>query len=272
MDKHDFASNSSNNYATAHSENLDDALKQWESEQNQPPSFEAVLGYIASSPSPMKTSRWSLQKSLKLVTVLALAQFKVVPWLILPVVLISATMAILAAQFFGATLGRSASDAGFAMALLIGIVITLTMALSNFSADSIALTTPIGSQTVLLARIALVLGLDTAIGIIASGLVSAWGYTSSMSEVIVGWLLPLALIAAATALASTWVSAWTGIVTGITLIPLTSPASDSLLSLGISGLLWKVLSPLGVLALGIALLWVAVVSARKAALNQLQFA
>jgi hypothetical protein len=253
-------------------EPFSEVLRRWESDQAEPPTFDAIRRKISSTPSPMDACRWSARRSARLAATLAWAQLRVVPWLILPVALVTMTMAILAARFFGVTQGGSAADTGFTSVILAGIAVTVTMALSSAKPDSIALATPLGPQVVVLARVALVLVIDALAGLAASGLVSAWGYTNSMPEVVASWLIPVALVAGGATFASIWVAPWAGVAAGFVLVPMAAPASEVMFFFGLSGLLWNVLTPLGVLAAGLALMVVAVASARRAAISGLQSA
>jgi hypothetical protein len=205
-----------------------------------------------------------------LAAALAWAQVRVVPWVLLPVALMTVTMAIFAARYFGTTQGGTAGDSGFASVMLAGITVTVTMALSSAKPDSIALATPLGPQVVVLARVALVLIIDALTGIAASAVVSAWGYTSGLPEIVGSWLIPVALVAGGATFASIWVAPWAGIAAGLVLIPLAAPVSEAMSFVGLSGVLWKVLTPLGLLGVGAALLAAAVSSARRAAVSGLQ--
>lgn len=246
-----------------------EVLRRWESEQGEAPAFDLIQCRIASAPSPMDAPRWPARRSAKLAAVLAWAQMRVVPWLILPVALVTVTMAIFAARFFGVTQGGSAGDTGFASVMLAGIAVTVTMALSSAKPDSIALVTPLGPQVVVIARIALVLVVDAVTGLAASGLVSAWGYTSGLPDVVASWLIPVALVAGAATFASIWVAPWAGIAAGLVLIPMAAPVSEAMFFFGLSGLLWNALTPLGLLGAGAALLGAAVTTARRAAISGL---
>lgn len=249
-----------------------EVLSRWESEQGEAPAFDLIRRRIVGASLPMDAPGWSVRRSAKLAVVLAWAQVRVVPWLILPVALVTVTMAIFAARFFGVMQGGSAGDTGFASVMLAGIAVTVTMALSSAKPDSIALATPLGPQVVVLARIALVLVVDAVTGLAASGLVSAWGYTSGLPEVVASWLIPVALVAGAATFASIWVAPWAGIAAGLVLIPLAAPVSEAMFFFGLSGVLWNVLTPLGVLGAGAALLIAAVTTARRAAISGLQSA
>ncbi|MDO4255341.1 MAG: hypothetical protein Q4C81_09425 [Kocuria sp.] len=245
-------------------------LRIWEDTQHKAPAYGTIQHRIAETPSAMDAPPWSIRQSARLAVVLAWAQLRVVPWLVLPVGLVTVAMAIFTAQFFGVTQGGTAGDSGFTIVMLAGVVVTVTMALSSPKADSVALATPIAPQAVVLARVTLMLVIDSMAGLAASGLVSAWGYTNSLPEVVASWLYPVTLVAGAATFAAVWVSPLVGSIAGIALIPLATPASDGIFFIGLSGLLWNTLTPLGVLGTGAFLLSGAVVSARQAAVNRLQ--
>jgi hypothetical protein len=249
-----------------------EVMRRWEDQQSEAPEFALIRRRIARLPSPMDAPGWSAARSVRLAAALAWAQLRVVPWMILPVALVTVTMAILAARFFGVTQGGSAGDTGFTAIMLAGIVGTVTMALSSSKPDSIALATPLGPQVVVLSRIALVLFVDALAGLAASWLVSAWGYTSGLPELVASWLIPVALVAGAATFASIWVAPWAGVVMGFVLIPMAAPASEAMFFFGLAGLLRDALSPLGLLGAGAVLLAAAVTSARQAAVSGLQSA
>lgn len=219
------------------------ALRRWDTEQGSAaPSFELIRRRIAGAPSPMDAPQWSAVRSLRLAGALGRAQLRVVPWLIVPVALVTVTMAILAARFFGVSQGGSAADTGFTSVMLAGVAITVTMALSSTRPDSLALATPLGPQVVVMSRIALVLLVDAVAGIAASVLASAWGYTTGLPELVASWLIPVALIAGAATFAAIWVTPWVGAVAGFVLIPMAAPTSEAMFFFGLSGLLWNVLT------------------------------
>lgn len=250
-----------------------DALRQWDTEHGAAaPSFDVIQRHIGRAPSPMSAPRWSAARSLSLAGVLAWAQLRVVPWLIIPVALVTVTMAIFAARFFGVSQGAAAADTGFTSVMLAGIAATVTMALSSSKPDAVALATPLGPQVVVMARIMLVLIIDALVGVAASVLVSAWGYTSGFPNLVASWLIPVALIAGVVTFAAIWITPWAGIAMGLVLIPVAAPTSEAMFFFGSSGLLWNVLTPLGVLGAGVVLLAAAVASARRAAVSGLQAA
>lgn len=231
------------------------------------PDFEMVQRRIAASPSPLAVGRWPAGRSARLVGALAWAQVRIVPWLVVPVALVTATMAVLAARFFGVSHSAPAAVAGFSSLMLFGIAVTITMALSSAKADALSLATPLGPQVVVMARVFVVLAIDALVGLAASGLVWVWGYTSDLSVLIASWTMPLAVIVGAVVFVAIWVAPWAGVVVGVVLIPLATPPATSV-SFGLgamSGVLWETLTPAGVLGAGLLMVIVAIGSARRAA-------
>lgn len=244
------------------------ALRRWEeAPERAAPGFEGVLRRVRQEPSPVAKQRWPAARSLRVAWALVRAQVRVVPWLVWPVALLAATMAGLAARFLGTNLGGSAEDSGFTSVMLVGVVASVTMALSASRADAIALSTPLGPQAVVLARISLVLLVDAAAGVAASVLATAAGYSAGLPELVVAWLSPFALIAAAATFATIWVAPWVGAVAAGMLIPLVAPAPDAVVFFALSGALREALTPLGLAVAGAALLLGAVASARRAAVS-----
>ena len=245
-----------------------EVLGQWE-DQHTPgvPDFEMVQRRIAASPSPLAAGRWPAGRSVRLAGALAWAQVRIVPWLVAPVALVTATMAVLAARFFGVSHSAPAAVSGFSSLMLFGIAVTITMALSTAKADALSLATPLGPQVVVMARVFVVLAVDAAIGLAASGLVWAWGYASDLSALIASWMLPLAVIVGAVVFVAIWVTPWAGVIAGVVLIPLATPPATSV-SFGLgamSGVLWETLTPVGLLGAGVVLVIAAISSARRAA-------
>lgn len=215
--------------------------------------------------------RRSLAASFRLVGALTLDQAHVVPGLVLPVVVVMATAAVLAARLAPAILQDAATSlaAGpFTPIFLAAVALTATMALARADQDTVSLATPLGPPVVVLARLALVLGIDAAAGLVAS-LVLAMGDLGALPELLASWLVPLALVAGVAALVSIWATPWAGIICGLTLVPLVSPATARLASLGmgeaVAGL-QAALDPRGVVALGTVLLVLTVATSRRALL------
>lgn len=251
-----------------------ETLQRWEAEHAPTaPSFESVRRKIMTSPSPLEAPRWSAGRSLRLAGALMRRQLRIVPWLVVPVALVTATMAVLAARFFGSSQDASAALSGFASLMLVGIALTVTMALSTAKPDAVSLATPLGPQVVVLARLAVVLVIDAIAGLAASGLVCAWGYAGTLPELLAGWMIPLAAIAGVVTFVAIWVAPWAGTVSGLVLIPLASPTSAAGSSIGfgaVTGALWQALTPAGLLIVGCVLFTGAISSARRAALAGVQ--
>ncbi|AOS62208.1 hypothetical protein [Actinoalloteichus hymeniacidonis] len=249
-------------------EDLRDVLRRWEAERGpRAPGFPAIRRRISAQPSPLVAPRWTAGRSLRLAGALAWAQLRVVPWLVLPIVLVTVTMAVLAARFLGVSQSASAALSGFCMLMLLGVAATVTMALSPGRADTVSLSTPLGPQVVLMARIGVVLVLDAIAGTAASALVSAWGYTGGLAAVLAGWLAPLAVIAGVATFMAIWAVPWAGMIAGLVVIPLVTPASNSTTSIGLgafSGAVWEAITPAGVAGVGLLILAAAVLSARSA--------
>lgn len=243
-----------------------EALRRWDAGTTVP-GFESVHRRIAASPSPLEQPRWSMTRSLGVSASLTWAQLRIVPWLVVPVGLVTVTMAVLTARFFGVSHDSSAAVTSFSSLLLVGIAVTVTMALSTSRPDAVSLATPLGPQVVVLARVGMVLVVDALVGIAASVIVSAWGVTGGLAAVLAGWLVPLALVAGLVTFVSIWVTPWAGVVAGVVLVPLVSPPSATTMSLGFgagSGALREAITPVGVVVVGLLLLALAVGSARRA--------
>ena len=250
-------------------EEVRDVLRRWEAERGpQAPDFATIHRRITAQPSPLDAPRWSAARSLRLAGALAWAQVRVVPWLVLPVVLVTVTMAVLAARFLGVSQGASAAVSGFSALMLLGVAATVTMALSPSRADAVSLSTPLGPQVVVMARIGIVLVLDAVCGTAASVLVAAWGHTGGLTAVLAGWLAPLAVVAGVATFVAIWAVPWAGMIAGLVLIPLVTPASNSTMSIGlgaISGVVWEAITPVGLAGVGVLILAAAIISARPAA-------
>ncbi|MFR3091272.1 MAG: hypothetical protein ACLTMP_05655, partial [Eggerthella lenta] len=90
----------------------------------------------------------------------------------------------------------------FSTLLLLGVAITVTAALSTDAADALALAMPLGPQTVLLARLTTVLGVDALAGLAASAAFAWWGAPLGFGAVVLSWLAPLAAVAGVSAFVS----------------------------------------------------------------------
>lgn len=240
------------------------------------PGFASIAARIQTSPSPLDTGRWSAGKGAKLAAALASAQLRVIPHAVLPAALVVATAAVGAACLMGSA-GVAANEAGwwFSAFLLVGIALTITLALSSERADTLALATPIGPQTVVLTRLTVVLGVDALAGLVASTFFAAWG-SLELGAVVGAWLVPFALVAGASAFVAVWMeAAWMGALAGAVLVPFVLPAAQAASTEGagvLLGSLQGVFGPAGVVTLGAFLLVAAVCSSRRAALSRLEAA
>lgn len=233
------------------------------------PEFNSVLKHILREPSPLDAPRWTAMRSLRIAMSLAWAQVRIVPWLVVPVALVTATMAALSARFFGVSQDGAAAVSGFSSLMLIGIAITVTMALSTKEADSVTLATPIGPQAVVFARVFIVLVADALLGTAASALVAAWGVTDGLAATLAGWMTPLALIAGAVTFVTIWAAPWAGVIVGVILTPLVIPSGAAGVTFGlgaVTGSLAHALTPVGVVLVGGLLLLISVGSSRRAML------
>ena len=140
-----------------------------------PASSRISAARIAAEPSAFGAPAWSVLKSARLAADLARAQVRVVPRAVLPAALIIAAAAAGAACFAVSAGATGAAPWWFSTLLLLGVAITVTAALSTDAADALALAMPLGPQTVLLARLAAVLGVDALAGLAASAAFAWWG-------------------------------------------------------------------------------------------------
>ena len=245
------------------SETLKAALRQWEFERSEPPGYERVRRRVAASRSPLERRRRTARQSLRLAAALGRAQLRVVPWLVVPLALLTATFAALVARFFSVTMGPNAAVGGFASLALFGVNLTVTTALSRIRQDAVALATPLGPSAVVLARVAAVLALDAATGLLGAAAAATWGTADVFGPILAGWLVPMAAVAGTAAFLSIWVAPWAGVVVGLAVSAVVGPSSSPL-GLGPSGSLQEAITPLGVVALGLALIACAAFSAPRA--------
>ena len=208
------------------------------------------------------------ERSLRLAASLAWAQLRIVPWLVLPLALLTATLAALAARFFSVNVGARAAVAGFSSLVLFGVNLTVTAALSRLREDSVCLATPVGPRAVVLARVAAVLALDAAAAVAASAAAAAWGAAGSIGAMLAGWLVPMAAVAGAVAFLAIWTAPWAGVVVGMAVIPLVGPSSSPIAFGPPSGSLQEAITPFGVVALGLSLIAAAALSSPSALASQ----
>ena len=196
------------------------AMKQALSQQEREcaagaPSFARIAARIAAEPSAFDAPAWSVLKSARLAADLARAQVRVVPRAVLPAALIIAAAAAGAACFAVSAGATGAAPWWFSTLLLLGVAITVTAALSTDAADALALAMPLGPQTVLLARLTTVLGVDALAGLAASAAFAWWGAPLGFGAVVLSWLAPLAAVAGVSAFVSVWTgSPWAAGVAG----------------------------------------------------------
>ena len=223
---------------------------------------------MAASPSPLDRRGWTAARSLRLAASLAWAQLRIVPWLVLPLALLTATLAALAARFFSVNVGARAAVAGFSSLVLFGVNLTVTAALSRLREDSVCLATPVGPRAVVLARVAAVLALDAAAAVAASAAAAAWGAAGAIGAMLAGWLVPMAAVAGAVAFLAIWTAPWAGVVVGMAVIPLVGPSSSPIAFGPPSGSLQEAITPFGVVALGLSLIAAAALSSPSALASQ----
>lgn len=232
------------------------------------PSFARIAARIAAEPSAFEAPAWSVRKSARLAADLAVAQARVVPRAVLPAALIIAAAAAGAACFAVSAGAAGAAPWWFSTLLLLGVAITVTAALSTDAADALALAMPLGPQTVLLARLTTVLGVDALAGLAASAAFAWWGAPLGFGAVVLSWLAPLAVVAGVSAFVSVWTgSPWAAGVAGAAAAALAAPvgraAADGGMAAALAGL-QSAIGPEVVLAAGCALLAAAVATARRA--------
>ena len=153
------------------------------------PSFAYIAARIAAEPSVFDAPAWSVLKSARLAADLARAQMRVVPRAVLPAALIIAAAAAGAACFAVSAGATGAASWWFSALLLLGVAITVTAALSTDAADALALAMPLGPQTVLLARLTTVLGVDALAGLAASAAFAWWGAPVSYTHLTLPTIL-----------------------------------------------------------------------------------
>lgn len=252
---------------TTRKRTLHEALHRREREDSVPPAFDVLWRRIASSPSPLDRPRWTASRTLRLAGALTVAQLRVVPWVVTPVILVTATLAVLTARFLGVSQDAFAAASSFSALMLFGVTVTVTMALSRVSPDAVSLATPLGPQVVVFARVGVVLLIDAAIGIASSVLIASSGTAGSFGDVVAGWLVPLAVVAGVVTFISIWVAPWAAMVAGVVLVPFVGPRPGAAMDVGLGavfGTLRVAITPFGLVALGIVVLVIAVLSARQA--------
>lgn len=240
------------------------------------PPFARIAARIEEEPSVFEAPAWPARKSARLAASLAAAQVRAMPRAVLPAALVTAALAAGAACFVAAGGGTSDAAWWFSALLLLGAALTVTAALSADAADALALAMPLGPQTVLLARLAVVLGVDALAGLAASAAFAWWGAPLELGALVSSWLVPLAAVAGASAFVAVWSNAsWTGAAAGALLVPLVVPAGQAAADGGAFAaiaLLQGAVAPEAVAAAGCLLLAAAVVTARRALVAHMQAA
>lgn len=246
-----------------------EVLLRWEELQTEAPKFEGIHRRLVRSPSPMQADRWSLQRCFKLALALTRTQLRVVPRLIFPLSLSIMVIAFLVGRTLTVTKGTGTDNSMFSSVILAGIVLMMTMALSASDPNSVTLTTPIGPQAIVLARVTVVLLIGISCGLLVSSILVTQSYVDSWIQVVTSWLLPLALVAGVTTLITIWVAPWAAVLVGLVLVPMTAPASEVMIFSGFSGLLRDALPPIVLVGLGVTSLVAAIASSGRAVLNTL---
>ena len=128
------------------------------------PPFACIAAHIEGEPSIFEAPAWSVRKSARLAASLAAAQVRAMPWAVLPMALVMAALAVGVACFVDAGWDGDGAVWWLSALLLLGAALTVTAALSTDAADLLALAMPLGPQTVLLARLAVVLPRRRSLG------------------------------------------------------------------------------------------------------------
>lgn len=238
------------------------------------PAFAGIMARIEANPSPIDEPRWPIGKSARLAGALALSQLRVIPHVVLPAAIMVAAVAVWAACFVSSLPGGLDPTWLFAALMLFGIALSVTLALSSDRADALMLSTPLGPQTVMFARLAAVLGIDALAGLAASAVFAFSGASADFGIIVSSWLVPLAAVAGIASLVAVWTGAsWAGAVVSAALIPAFVPIASEMQSAQIVAMIASVqnaLGPAGVIVIGAVLLAAVVCSARRAALARLQ--
>lgn len=168
------------------SETLKAALCQWELEWGESSGYERARRRVAAPRPPLKCRRWMAWQSLRLTAALGRAQLRVVLWLVVPLALLTAASAAPVARLFNVAMGPSAAVRGFVSLVLFDTNLTVTMVLSRIRQDAVALATLLGPSAVVLTRVAVVLVLDVAIGLLGTAAAATWGTIDVFGLTLVG--------------------------------------------------------------------------------------
>ena len=240
------------------------------------PPFACIAAHIEGEPSIFEAPAWSARKSARLAASLAAAQVRAMPWAVLPMALVMAALAVGVACFVDAGWDGDGAVWWLSALLLLGAALTVTAAFSTDAADALALAMPLGPQTVLLARLAVVLGVDALAGLAASAAFAWWGAPVEFGALVSSWLVPLAVVAGASAFVAVWSNApWSGAVVGAVLVPLVVPVGRVAAGGGALSVIAQLQGAIGsgaMAAAGCVLLAVAVVTARRALVAHMEAA
>jgi hypothetical protein len=243
------------------------ALARTESMEARSPSFETVWARIEQNPSPMDAPRWSLSRSAHLAWRLVLAQFHIVPWLVIPVMLLSSALALGSARWLSVAQDAHAASTGFVSVILLGVITAATFAISIGRDDTLTASTPVGASAVLAARVTGVLGLNLLCALATSIAAVSTGLHVNLGELVLGWLAPALVTSGLVTLVGIWSAPWAGAALGILVGVLLTPLNDGGGEVGMGAVISaiRVALPAPVLiALGVALLIASIASARFA--------
>lgn len=240
------------------------------------PAFASIAARIDKNPSHLEASSWTAGKSLRVSGILALSQLRIVPQAVLATALVMA--AVVACAAYLASVMPKAIDPTwlFSTLLLVGAAATVSIALSSERADSIALVTPIGPQTITLIRLVAVLCIDGAAGVGSCGIAALLGLPPDPASLVSSWLAPLVAVSGVSAFTSVWTgSAWAGSIVGMAIIPLVVPAAQAISDWGfmpVAAAVQGTVGPAGIALLGIALLVATICVARRTMLSRMEAA
>lgn len=246
---------------------LRQALAQTESnasEGRRSPSFTSVWAHIAANPSPMDAPRWSLSRSWGVAWQLVVAQLRIVPWLVIPVMLASSGLAAISARWFSTAQNAQAAASGFASVTLLGVIIVTTFAISAGRGDTVIASTPVGASAVLAARMSAVLGLNVLCALATSVIAVTTGLPVDLGALILGWFAPALVVSGLVTLVGVWVTPWAGAALGILGGSLLLPTNEAGTQVGlgvVTAAIHQAMPAGAMIAVGAVLLAGAIVSA-----------
>lgn len=230
--------------------------------------FESIRAHLAASPSPLSDPPWSFVRSARVAWALVVAQCRVASWLVIPVALVSAIFAVLTARLLGAADGSSTAESGFVVLILVGVVLTMAVAVSGRGPDTASVVTPVGPASVLLARVTMIFALDCAAGLAASWLATARGPLEGLGSLVLAWFVPMVAVAGVATLLAVWVSPWVAGVVGVMVVPVLAPAPEGMMRVGVGaviGAVGEALPALALVSVGVASFVAALLLARRTA-------